>query len=78
MGRPVLASTLVAVLAGCATMPDWMPADGPSRQQVQERREGRIEGITLVNVTDELTKKLAAKKRMGDFAAQFPSTGSNN
>ncbi|MGO3869505.1 MAG: polysaccharide biosynthesis/export family protein [Alcaligenes sp.] len=78
MGRPVMASALVAVLAGCATMPDWMPADGPSRQQVQERREGRIEGITLVNVTDELTKKLAAKKRMGDFAAQFPSVGSNN
>ncbi|GHC50625.1 capsular polysaccharide biosynthesis protein [Alcaligenes pakistanensis] len=77
MGRPVVASALVAVLAGCATMPDWMPADGPSRQQVQERREGRIEGITLVNVTDELTKKLATKKRMGDFAAQFPSTGSN-
>ncbi len=78
MGRPVVASTLVAVLAGCATMPDWMPADGPSRQQVQERREGRIEGITLVNVTDELTRRLATKKRMGDFAAQFPSTGSNN
>ncbi|MGO3130532.1 MAG: polysaccharide biosynthesis/export family protein [Alcaligenes sp.] len=78
MGRPVVASTLVAVLAGCATMPDWMSADGPSRQQVQERRDGRIEGITLVNVTDDLTKKLAGKKRLGDFAAQFPSTGSNH
>lgn len=79
LGRPLLGMALVSLLAGCATMPGWMPADGPSREQVMEKRDGgRIEGIKLVNVDDVLARKLAASKRLSDFSAIFSSTASNN
>jgi len=70
---------LVFALSGCATMPDWLSASGPSREQVQEKRDtGRIEGIQLIDVNDALARNLAKSKKLGQFIDVFPSNGSNN
>lgn len=74
-----LGGVLVSMLAGCATMPGWISASGPSRQQVMEPTENaRIEGIELIDVTDAVAKKLAAGKKLGEFSDTFPSTATNN
>jgi len=74
----VLAITTVT-LPGCATFPDWLSASGPSREQVQEKRDtARIEGIQLIDVNDALARKLADAKRLGQFSDVFPSNGTNN
>jgi polysaccharide export outer membrane protein len=60
-------------------MPDSLSASGPSREQVQEKRNtGRIEGIQLVDVNDALARTLAKSKKLGQFIDVFPSNGSNN
>jgi polysaccharide export outer membrane protein len=77
----LLAISSLAALAvsGCSTYPDWLPASGASRQQVQENHDsGRVEGIQLVDVNDALARKLAASKRLGQFANTFPAVASNN
>ncbi|MCG9026697.1 polysaccharide biosynthesis/export family protein [Laribacter hongkongensis] len=70
---------MVFALSGCATSPDWLSASGPSREQVQEKRDtGRIEGIQLIDVNDALARNLAKSKKLGQFIDVFPSNGSNN
>jgi polysaccharide export outer membrane protein len=70
---------LMLALSGCATMPDWLSASGPSREQVRETRDtGRIEGIQLIDVNDALARKLAQSKKLGQFIDVFPSDGTNN
>lgn len=70
---------LMLALSGCATLPDWLSASGPSREQVQEKRDtGRIEGIHLIDVNDALARKLAQSKKLGQFSDAFPSNGTNN
>lgn len=70
---------LMLALSGCATSPDWLSASGPSREQVQEKRDtGRIEGIELIDVTDALARNLAQSKKLGQFIDVFPSNGTNN
>ncbi|MBX3670091.1 MAG: polysaccharide export protein [Rhodocyclaceae bacterium] len=75
----LLELTLLLSLTACATMPDWIPASGASRQQVQEKRDtGRIDGIQLVNVTDAVARRLADGKKLGQFADVFPNAASNS
>ena len=75
----IIALLLVFSLTGCATFPQWLSGSGPSRQQVQERGDtGRIEGIQLVDVNDQLARKLAQSKKLGKFSQIFPSATSNN
>ena len=78
--KPVAALVLLLVgLSGCATMPGWISSHGPSREQVQERRDNaRIQGIQLVDVDDALARKLAAAKKLGTFDAVFPDPGANS
>jgi polysaccharide export outer membrane protein len=72
-------ATLALTLSGCATMPGWISASGPSRQQVMEKSDSaRIEGIELIDVNDALTRKLAAGKKLGQFSDTFPSVATNN
>jgi polysaccharide export outer membrane protein len=81
MNKKVSVICVLAVfcLSGCATYPEWLPASGASREQVQETRDtGRIEGIELVDVNDALVKRLAANKKPEQFASVFPSAASNN
>lgn len=78
--KSVTALALLLVgLSGCATMPGWISSHGPSREQVQERRDNaRIQGIQLVDVDDALARKLAAAKKLGTFDAVFPDPGANS
>lgn len=70
---------LMLALSGCATMPDWLSASGPSREQVQEKRDtGRIEGIRLIDVDDTLARSLAQSKKLGQLIDVFPSNGTNH
>lgn len=70
---------LMLALSGCATLPDWLSASGPSREKVQEKRDtGRIEGIHLIDVNDALARNLAQSKKLGQFIDVFPSNGTNN
>ena len=79
VGTSLIYTGLVLALSGCATFPDWLSASGPSRGQVQEKRDtGRIEGIHLIDVDDALARTLAKKKKLGQFTDVFPSNGSNN
>ncbi|RQH10071.1 polysaccharide biosynthesis/export family protein [Paraburkholderia dinghuensis] len=70
---------VVSALSGCATFPDWLPASGASRERIEQAPEtGRIEGIKVVDVNDELARKLAASKRHGLFSNTFASHADNN
>lgn len=70
---------MVWVLSGCATMPDWLPASGASREQVQEKHNsGRIGNIQLVDVNDKLARKLAASKQTRRFSELFPDDIARN
>ncbi|WP_175691538.1 polysaccharide biosynthesis/export family protein [Burkholderia anthina] len=67
------------LLSGCGTFPDWIPASGASRQQVLEQHDsGRVEGIQVVDVNDQLARKLADAKRLGQFSTTFASATGNN
>jgi polysaccharide biosynthesis/export protein len=69
----------VLMLSGCGTFPDWIPTSGASRQQVLEQHDsGRVEGIQVVDVNDQLARKLADAKRLGQFSTTFASTTGNN
>ncbi|WP_211208307.1 polysaccharide biosynthesis/export family protein [Leeia oryzae] len=79
--RPaLLVSVVVACLmSGCATYPGWVSSSGPSREQVQTKRDAkRIDGVKLIDVDDALAKKLATAKQLGRFSDVFPSKTSNN
>ncbi len=78
--RALMMIVLTAVLAGCATMPGWIPTSGASREQVLDVQEaaGGIEGVELVNVDDALAKKLAASKKLASFSDVFPGGVPNN
>jgi polysaccharide export outer membrane protein len=68
---PLLALFL---LAGCATYPGWLPSSGPSREQVQEKRDSQgINGIQLVEVSDAVTRKLLASRKQNLFSESFES-----
>ncbi|MDR6585104.1 polysaccharide export outer membrane protein [Herbaspirillum frisingense] len=70
--RLALPFSLIVLLAGCATMPGWIPTSGASRAQViEEPASGRIEGIQLVDVDDALARRLAASRKHEQFARLF-------
>ena len=86
LGKPVkrgsghLALALLAVfsLSGCGTLPGWLPAFGPSREQVQDTdNTDRMDGIHLVDVSDAVARKLADSKKLKPFTDVFPNKGAN-
>lgn len=71
--------TLLSILAGCATQPDWVSSSGASREQVlQNVPTGRVDGIELVDVSNAIATKLFEAKKLGQFADIFPSSSTNN
>lgn len=75
---PIVTVLAVTVLGGCATSPDWLSSDGPSRQSVQENRDSRhIEGIQLVNVNDGVARKLLERQKKNLFSETFTGTANN-
>lgn len=68
-----------SLLAGCGTMPNWISASGPSREQVQNKHDtGRIEGIQLIDVDNKLAKKLSNNKKPLAFTEIFNSNQAYN
>lgn len=64
--------TIAATLSGCATYPGWLPASGPSREQVVDSHESqRIEGIQIVDVNDTVARKLLAAEKKTLFSESF-------
>lgn len=71
--------TLISMLSGCATQPDWVSSSGASREQILKKSEpGQVGGIGLVSVDDTLARKLFEAKKLGQFADIFPSSSTNN
>lgn len=59
-------------LAGCASYPGWLQSSGPSKEQVQNGGDGkRISGIQLVDVNDQVTRKLRAGRKLVSLADSF-------
>lgn len=73
--RAVVPLLTLLLLTGCATYPGWLSAPGPSREQVQEKRDAQgINGIQLVDVTDAVTRKLLSNRKQSLFSETFATT----
>ena len=60
------------LLSGCATYPGWLSSSGPSREQVQEKKDSRgVIGIQLVDVNDAVTRKLLSSRKLSLFSEVF-------
>ena len=74
-GAWVLCVCAGVLLPGCAGVPEWIAAAGPSRDEVQENREERrAEGIQVVDVNQAVARKLLASRKLGLFSESFPTT----
>ncbi|WP_296657764.1 polysaccharide biosynthesis/export family protein [Paraburkholderia sp.] len=59
---------LAVVLSGCSTI----PASGPTRNQVAAASaNGSAAGIQVIDVTDDVARRLFAERRNSDFASTF-------
>jgi polysaccharide biosynthesis/export protein len=59
----------VSFLNGCGTFPGWMPASGPSREQVLEASESPSEQpIQVVTVTEQVARSLASNQKRNLFS----------
>jgi polysaccharide export outer membrane protein len=71
----VLAVIVLITLSGCGVLSN----SGPSRGAIQEGGgSDRLSGIQVVDVNDNVVRKLAESNQHGRFGALFPSNGSNN
>lgn len=71
--RSLLGVLLVAAsVSGCATYPGWIPASGPSREQVLENRglEGK-DGIVVVQVNQDVARQLLERHKLALFSESF-------
>jgi len=70
----ILALLALISLSGCA-----LSNSGPSRTEIMGSGDAeRIEGIQVVDVNDNVVKKLSESNQQGKFAELFPSQGFNN
>lgn len=70
---------LLLALSACGTYPGWLASSGASREQLQKRaKTGRVEGVQIIDVGDDLARKLAQGKRLDEFDKIFPASGSSN
>ena len=77
-GRLPGALALLLALAGCGTMPNWMSASGPSREQVQNSADAqRVPGIRVLSVDDALARTLADGKQLDRFNQVFAGAAGN-
>ncbi|MFW8565165.1 polysaccharide biosynthesis/export family protein [Orrella sp. 11846] len=75
----ISAMASVLLLGGCATMPGWISADGPSREQVQTVSEEETvqPGIQVLTVHDKLARKLLEAKKLDEFSKVFKQNAQN-
>ena len=70
---------MMIFLSGCGTAPDWLSSSGPSGEQIQRASNtDRIEGIQVIDVNNDLAKKLATGKKLGQLTDVFSNEGTNN
>lgn len=70
--RAAVSLLALLLLNGCATYPGWLATSGPSREQVQEKRDSKgLDGIQLVEVSDAVTRKLLASRKQNLFSESF-------
>jgi polysaccharide export outer membrane protein len=68
----IAALLLSASLGGCATYPGWMPASGPSREQVQNNTgtNGK-DAIVVIDVNQEVARQLLENHKQVLFSNTF-------
>lgn len=77
--RAMGAAATLLVLSACSTMPGWIPADGPSREQVQGLANVEVaSGVHLIKVHDGLARRLADAKKLDQFNHVFSTTADNH
>lgn len=70
--RAVVSLLTFSLLTGCATYPGWLSSSGPSREQVQGKRDAQgFNGIQLVDVNDAVTRKLLSNRKQSLFSESF-------
>ncbi|MBN3804605.1 polysaccharide export protein [Paraburkholderia sp. Ac-20336] len=63
----------VVLLSGCSTL----PSSGPSRAQITREADSAVtSGIQIVDVTDDVARKLFAERSVGDFARSLGNSTS--
>ena len=73
--RGVVLPLILLLLTGCATYPGWLPSPGPSREQVQgERNAQGSNRIQLVDVNQDVTRKLLSSRKQSLFSETFATT----
>jgi polysaccharide export outer membrane protein len=71
--RLLLLSGLSIVLAGCSTFPAWLPASGPSSDQVADSQAAYQ--LPVVDVTDAVARKVMSAKKHGMFSELLAKKG---
>ena len=63
-------------LAACSTFPAWLPSAGPSAEQVEQSPQTETTyGIRLVDITDDVTRRLLASQRRSLFSEVWGQGG---
>lgn len=63
------------LLSGCATYPGWLNSSGASREQLQDKSQYLgLEGVQLIVVNNDLTRKLLASRKRSLFSESFFSS----
>ena len=65
----------VLVLSGCATYPEWLPNSGASREQVEAVRESKPGVIRLIDVNDDVARRVLALEKTHSFAGTLAAAG---
>lgn len=67
--RLACGAVLIALTAGCASLPDALPAAGPSTADIEEATAAaRTSGIQLVSITDEVARSIRSRRQSEGFA----------
>ena len=66
---------LAASLSSCSTYPGWLSSSGPSRAQVRENHDSHhIEGIQLVDINEDVARRLVLDRKKNLFSDTFSAT----
>jgi polysaccharide export outer membrane protein len=60
---------ITGLMHGCGTYPGWMPASGPSREQIIDNEDTSADPpIQVVAVTEQVARSLGASQKQGVFS----------